>query len=202
MLRPSRARSVTLMLTLLLSASLSAACGSGGENTRNGNAANANAANANTSGAATNQNAAATPASNTNSAANASTAGGASKPKLNLNTASEEEFMAAIPGFGKRMAHEFDEYRPYRSIQQFRREIGKYVDAAQVAEYEKYVFVPINENESDAPTLQQIPGLDEKEAGELVSGRPYASRDAFLSKLSEKVSADELTVAKTYLSSR
>ncbi|HEU4595175.1 MAG TPA: hypothetical protein VFS10_08380 [Pyrinomonadaceae bacterium] len=191
MLRPSNVRSLTLILTLL-SASLFAACGSGNENAPNGNTTNANANAANTS------------ATNTNSAANAnaSTASNASKPKLNLNTASEAEFMAAIPGFGKRMAHEFEEYRPYRSVQQFRREIGKYVDAAQVAEYEKYVFVPINENEADAPTLRQIPGLDEKEAGELVAGRPYATRDAFLSKLSEKVSADELAVAKTYLSSR
>ena len=61
---------------------------------------------------------------------------------------------------GNRMVHEFEEYRPYKSIQQFRKEIGKYVDQNQVAEYEKYIFVPINENDSDAPTLQQIPGLD------------------------------------------
>jgi DNA uptake protein ComE-like DNA-binding protein len=200
MFRTPCARSFILTLTLL-SVALFAACGSGGENARNGNAANANA-NTNTPAAASNQNASNTSTANTNSAAATSTAGGASKPKLNVNTASEEEFLAHIPGFGKKMAHEFEEYRPYRSIQQFRREIGKYVDAAQVAEYEKYVFVPIDENASDANTLRQIPGLDEKEAGELVAGRPYASREAFLSKLSEKVSADELAVARTYLSGR
>ncbi len=197
MLRPSFARSAMTALTLL-SALLLAACGSGSENARNGNAA----ANANANGASANQNAVGTPATNNNSNANSAAASDASKSKLNLNTASEADFMAAIPGFGKRMAHEFEEYRPYRSIQQFRREMGKYVDAAKIAEYEKYVFVPINENESDAATLQQIPGLDEKEAGELVAGRPYATRDAFLSKLSEKISAGELAVAKTYLTSR
>ena len=195
MLRPSFVRSGIIVLTLL-STTLLAACGSGGENARNGNAAG------NTGGASANQPAADASPVNTNSAANTPAAGSASKPKLNLNTASEAEFMAAIPGFGKKMAHEFEEYRPYRSIQQFRKEIAKYVDAAQVAEYEKYVFVPVNENESDAATLRQIPGLDEKEAGELVAGRPYATREAFLSKLSEKVSADELAVAKTYLTSR
>ena len=197
--RQLNVRTLTLTPTLLC-ALLLAACGPGGENARNGNAA-ANA-NTNANAAPANQTAANTPNANGNSGANAPAAGQASKPKLNLNTASEAEFMAAIPGFGKRMAHEFEEYRPYRSIQQFRREIGKYVDAAQVAEYEKYVFVPINENEADAATLRQIPGLDEKEAGELVAGRPYATRDAFLSKLSERVSADELAVAKTYLASR
>jgi hypothetical protein len=36
----------------------------------------------------------------------------------------------------------------------------------------------------------------------LIAGRPYASRDAFLAKLSEKVSAEELAVAKTYLSNQ
>ena len=198
MLRLSKAHALTLSLTIL-SALLFAACGSGGgENARNGNAA----ANANANGASANQNSTNTSAVNNNNSAATSPAAGASKQKLNLNTASEAEFTAAIPGFGRRMAHEFEEYRPYRSIQQFRREIGKYVDAAQVAEYEKYVFVPINENESDANTLQQIPGLDAKEVDELVAGRPYASRDAFLSKLSAKISADELAVAKTYLTNR
>jgi radical SAM superfamily enzyme with C-terminal helix-hairpin-helix motif len=54
-------------------------------------------------------------------------------------------------------------------------------------------------NDSDAPTLQQIPGLDETEARDLIAGRPYASQDAFLAKLSEKISPSELAVAKTYL---
>lgn len=100
------------------------------------------------------------------------------------------------------MVHEFEEYRPYSSIQQFRREIGKYVSPEQVAEYEKYIFVPINPNEADAPTLQQIPGIDATEAQALVAGRPYASADAFLSKLSDKVSAAEIEMAKSYVSAK
>ena len=59
--------------------------------------------------------------------------------------------------------------------------------------------VPISENDSDAATLQQIPGLDASEAEDLIKGRPYASRDVFLARLSQKVSPDELAVAKTYL---
>jgi len=39
------------------------------------------------------------------------------------------------------MRHEFEEYRPYTSIEQFRREIGKYVDKAEVARLEKYVMI-------------------------------------------------------------
>ena len=97
------------------------------------------------------------------------------------------------------MLREFMEYRPYVSIQQFRQEIGKYVDDAQVAEYEKFVYVPIAINDSDSATLQQIPGLDSSEAETLISGRLFASTDDFLIKLSEYISAEELEIAKMYL---
>lgn len=59
---------------------------------------------------------------------------------LDLNTASEEEILL-IPGVGSRMAHEFDEYRPYEAIERFRREIGKYVDDEEVARLEQYVVI-------------------------------------------------------------
>ena len=59
---------------------------------------------------------------------------------LDLNTASGEEIQL-IPGVGDRMEHEFEEYRPYTAIAQFRREIGKYVDDAEVARLEKYVTI-------------------------------------------------------------
>jgi radical SAM superfamily enzyme with C-terminal helix-hairpin-helix motif len=103
---------------------------------------------------------------------------------------------------GNRMVREFQEYRPYSSILQFRREIGKYVNDEQVAEYEKYVFVPISINDSDVETLKQIQGLDETEAQALIDARPFASSDVFLGKLSEYVSVDELAVAKTYLDTK
>jgi DNA uptake protein ComE-like DNA-binding protein len=141
----------------------------------------------------------ATNAAATNSATtNAADANGAGA-KLNLNTAKREEFLAKVPNLGDRMAHEFEEYRPYKSIQQFRREMLKYVAQSQVAEYERYVFVPVDENEADAATLRQIPGLDEREAAELVAGRPYRSRTAFVGELSERLTPEELAVAMTYL---
>ena len=57
---------------------------------------------------------------------------------INLNTALREDILL-IPGVGRRMAHEFEEYRPYSSMEQFRREIGKYVDEEEVARLEMYV---------------------------------------------------------------
>ncbi|MGQ0713774.1 MAG: ComEA family DNA-binding protein [Gemmatimonadaceae bacterium] len=59
---------------------------------------------------------------------------------IDLNTATGEEIML-IPGVGERMRHEFEEYRPYTSMEQFRREIGKYVDEAEVARLERYVTI-------------------------------------------------------------
>ena len=57
---------------------------------------------------------------------------------INLNTASEEE-IRLIPGMTDKMVHEFEEYRPYADMGVFDREIGKYVDAAEVARLRSYV---------------------------------------------------------------
>lgn len=117
---------------------------------------------------------------------------------INLNTASEADFKT-VPGVGDRMAHEFDEYRPYASIEQFRREMGKYVDAEQVAAYEPYVFVPVDADQSDAATLQQLPGVGASEAEALIAGRPHGSREAFLTAYEAVVSGGDRTAAARLL---
>ena len=84
------------------------------------------------------------PATSTGSAAT-TTASGTRPPaqpnhSININTASDAEILS-IPGMGPRMLREFKEYRPYTSIEQFRREIGKYVDKAEVARLESYITI-------------------------------------------------------------
>jgi len=59
---------------------------------------------------------------------------------VDLNTATDAELLL-IPGVGSRMLREFKEYRPWTSLEQFRREIGKYVDADEVARLERYVAI-------------------------------------------------------------
>lgn len=59
---------------------------------------------------------------------------------IKLNSASDEDILS-IPGLGRRMLREFKEYRPYDAIEKFRKEIGKYVDAKEVARLERYVTV-------------------------------------------------------------
>ncbi len=104
--------------------------------------------------------------------------------KINLNTGSREDF-AVIPGMNNKMQHEFDEYRPYSSIGQFRKEMGKYVDAEVIEGYEEYIYVPINRNESDAETVMQIPGIDQAIAASIIAARPFDSNANFLSKITE-----------------
>ncbi len=59
---------------------------------------------------------------------------------INLNTASDADILT-IPGMGPKMLHEFKEYRPYPAIEKFRREIGKYVNAKEVARFERFVSI-------------------------------------------------------------
>ena len=57
---------------------------------------------------------------------------------VNLNTATRPEF-ELIPGVTARLVREFLEYRPYKDMEQFRREIGKYVSREEVARLERYM---------------------------------------------------------------
>jgi hypothetical protein len=39
------------------------------------------------------------------------------------------------------MTHEFMEYRPYKNLEQFRKEIGKYVDDKELLRLERLVYL-------------------------------------------------------------
>ncbi len=136
----------------------------------------------------------ATKSGDTSASTTTPTAAVASVTKINLNTATAEQILT-VPNAGNRMVREFQEYRPYASIAEFRKEIGKYVDAAQVSDYEKYVYVPVSPNNSDAATLQQLPGVDQAKAEQLIAARPYADKSAFLKKLGELTSTDRANAA-------
>ena len=118
--------------------------------------------------------------------------------KLDLNSASEAD-LARIPGATSRMVHEFEEYRPYVSIEQFRREMAKYIDADAIAAYEVYLYVPVDYNESDKATIMQISGIDETMAQSLLDARPYDSAESFLSKVTEVAGGIAEQFARHYL---
>jgi len=59
---------------------------------------------------------------------------------VKLNTATDEDILS-IPGAGARMVREFKEYRPWKTKEQFDREISKYVGAKETARLWRYVVI-------------------------------------------------------------
>ena len=110
---------------------------------------------------------------------------------LNLNAASEEEILL-VPGVGDRMAHEFEEYRPYVAMAQFRREIGKYVDDDAVARLEQYVFVPVGLNTASDEEILAIPGVGERMLHEFKEYRPYPDIAQFRREIGKYVDDGEV----------
>ena len=112
---------------------------------------------------------------------------------INLNSADREEILL-VPGVGPRMAHEFEEYRPYRALAQFRREMGKYVDDDEVARLEQFVFIPINLNSASDEDILSIPGLGSRMLREFKEYRPYQNIEQFRREIGKYV--DEAEVAR------
>jgi DNA uptake protein ComE-like DNA-binding protein len=114
---------------------------------------------------------------------------------INLNTATEAE-MLLIPGVGARMAHEFDEYRPWVSFAQFDKEIGKYVDEAEVARLKQYCFIPLDLNTATEAEFMTIPGVGKRMAHEFEEYRPWTSQAQFEKEIGKYV--DEREVARLW----
>ena len=110
---------------------------------------------------------------------------------INLNTATAAEIML-IPGAGKRMAHEFEEYRPWRSYAQFEKEIGKYVDAKEVARLAQYTFIPLNLNTATEADFMTIPGAGKRMAHEFQEYRPWKTQAQFEKEIGKYVDAKEV----------
>ena len=117
---------------------------------------------------------------------------------INLNTASREEILL-IPGAGKRMAHEFEEYRPWRSFAQFDREIGKYVGPEETARLAQYGFIPINLNSASDEDILSIPGLGQRMLHEFKEYRPYRTMEQFRREMGKYVGEEEVARLERYI---
>ena len=117
---------------------------------------------------------------------------------INLNTASREELML-IPGMSSRTAYEFEAHRPYTSLEQFRREIGQYLDENEVARLEQYVFVPMSLNTATRDAFMTIPGMTVRMALEFEAYRPYTSLEQFRREIGKYVDGDELARLERYV---
>ena len=104
-----------------------------------------------------------------------------------------------IPGMSSRMAHEFEEYRPYTSLDQFRREIGKYVSEDEVARFEQYIFIPMSLNDAPLEHFAEIPGMTPKMVHEFEEYRPYRSMEQFRREIGKYVDEDEVARLGSYV---
>ena len=118
--------------------------------------------------------------------------------QINLNTAAPTEILL-IPGVGNRMLREFQEYRPYKTIAQFRKEIGKYVDQKEVARLEQYVFVPVNLNSASDEDILSSPGAGKRMLREFKEYRPYTNIEQFRKEIGKYVDKKEVARLERYV---
>jgi DNA uptake protein ComE-like DNA-binding protein len=117
---------------------------------------------------------------------------------INLNTATPQEILL-IPRAGKRMAHEFEEYRPWRTWAQFDKEIGKYVDDKEVARLAQYGFIPMNLNTASDADLLSIPGVGQRMLHEFKEYRPWKTAAQFDKEIGKYVDQKEVQRLKRYV---
>jgi DNA uptake protein ComE-like DNA-binding protein len=117
---------------------------------------------------------------------------------LNLNTASRDQILL-IPNVGARMVREFLEYRPYKALAVFHREIGKYVDDKELARLEQYVFVPIDLNTASDADILTIPGLGNRMLHEFKEYRPYKAIEQFRREIGKYVDKKEVARFERYV---
>lgn len=118
---------------------------------------------------------------------------------VNLNLAPRDEIML-IPNAGRRMAREFDEYKPYTGgYAQFRREIGKYVNDEEVARLEQYTFIPIDLNTASDADILTIPGVGDRMLREFKEYRPYNDIAKFRREIGKYVNEKEVARLERYV---
>jgi len=110
---------------------------------------------------------------------------------LNLNTATAPQILL-VPRIAQRMVREFEEYRPWVNFAQFDREIGKYVDAAEVARLKQYVFIPLNLNTATDDQFKTIPQLGASMLREFKEYRPWKTQAQFEKEIGKYVDAKEV----------
>jgi DNA uptake protein ComE-like DNA-binding protein len=120
---------------------------------------------------------------------------------INLNAATREEILL-VPGVGSRMLREFLEYRPYAGMPVFEREIGKYVDAAEVARLAQYVYVPLDLNTATDAQFLTIPGVGSRMVREFKEYRPWTSMEQFDREIGKYVPKSEVARLRRYMTIR
>ena len=110
---------------------------------------------------------------------------------VNLNTGTPEEILL-IPGAGRRMVREFDEYRPWVNFAQFDKEISKYVGQENTDKLKQYVFIPVKLNTASDEDILSIPGAGRRMVREFKEYRPWKTKEQFEKEIGKYVGAKEV----------
>ena len=117
---------------------------------------------------------------------------------IDLNAASREEILL-IPGSGSRHVREFQEYRPYKALAVWHREMRKYWDEAEVSRLEGYVFVPLDLNTAADSAIMTIPGMTARMLREFKEYRPYDAVERYKREMAKYVDAKEVERLARYV---
>lgn len=109
---------------------------------------------------------------------------------LNLNTTTNEEILL-VPKIARRMTIEFAEYRPWKTVDQFDRQIGKYVGQAETDRLKQYVFIPLKLNTATDEQFLTIPNMAQRMLIEFKEYRPWKTKEQFEREISKYVGPKE-----------
>lgn len=118
----------------------------------------------------------------------------------NLNTATDDEILSIPHPQPTRWLREVKEYRPYKSLAVFHREMLKYWNEAEVSRLEQYVFVPVNLNTATDDEILSIPHPQANRwLREVKEYRPYTSMEQFRREIGKYVDANEVARLESYV---
>lgn len=111
---------------------------------------------------------------------------------LNLNACTTEEILL-VPRIANRMRIEFPEYRPWKTVAQFDKEIGKYLTAnpGELDRLKMYVFIPVNLNTASDDEILSIPGAGQRMVREFKEYRPWKTKEQFEKEIGKYVGPKE-----------
>jgi DNA uptake protein ComE-like DNA-binding protein len=119
---------------------------------------------------------------------------------INLNTATDDEIRAIPAANPRQVLREFKEYRPYKTLADFHREMRKYWDEAEVSRLEQYVFVPVKLNTATDEEIQSIPHANPRQwLREFKEYRPYPNIEKFRREMSKYWDAKEVARLERYV---
>ncbi|MEO8482140.1 MAG: hypothetical protein ABI634_08025 [Acidobacteriota bacterium] len=97
---------------------------------------------------------------------------------INLNAGTNEEILL-VPKIARRMTIEFAEYRPWKTTEQFDRQISKYVGQPETDRLKQYVFIPLDLNTATDEQFLTIPSMARRMLIEFKEYRPWKTKEQF-----------------------